>query len=208
MTEACFPGPLCSVGAEVLGPAHVRMCVCCRCTHSCYYYHTQIVLTPPEAGQVPATRRSEATPRPRAGCPPASAAGLIMTPKRDARGQHELSARAFCPRAVCQPGCSTWHRQLARRRSQARLLGWLVPAVHGRSHLRGLLWPSRASRSKRVRLAGRPTHLPSTRSVRGGSSNARLMKWKDWRLPSPRPRQWSVRYRTARLCWRAPAYAS
>ena len=106
------------------------MCVCCRCTHSCYYNHTQIVLTPPKAGQVPATRRSEATPRPRAGCPPASAAGLIMTPKRDARGQHELSARAFCPRAACQPGCSAWHRQLARRRSQARLLGWLVPAVH------------------------------------------------------------------------------
>ena len=86
--------------------------------------------TPPEAGKVPATRRSEATPRPRAGRPPASAAGLIMTPKRDARGQHELSARAFCPRAACQPGCSAWHRQLARRRSQARLLGWLVPAIH------------------------------------------------------------------------------
>ena len=46
-----------------------------------------------------------------------------------------FSARAFCPRAACQPGCSAWHRQLARRRSQARLLGWLVPAVHGRSHL-------------------------------------------------------------------------
>ena len=70
ISEVFLPGPLCSVGAEVLGPAHVRMCVCCRCTHSCYYYHTQIVLTPPEAGQVPATRRSEATPRPRAGCPP------------------------------------------------------------------------------------------------------------------------------------------
>ena len=46
-----------------------------------------------------------------------------------------FAARAFCPRAACQPGCSAWHRQLARRRSQARLLGWLVPAVHGRSHL-------------------------------------------------------------------------
>ena len=167
---------------------------------------------PPEAGQVRATRRSDAIPRPRAGCPATSAAGLIKTVKRDAlamlAASTSFAARAFCPRAACQPSCSAWHRQLARRRSQARPLGWLVPAVHGRSHCRGLLWPSRASRSKRVRLAGRPTHLPSTRSVRGGSSNARLMKWKDWRLPSPRPRQWSVRCRTARLCWRAPAYAS
>ena len=78
---------------------------------------------PPEAGQVRATRRSDAIPRPRAGCPATSAAGLIMTVKHDARGQHELRCRAFCPRSACQPGCSAWHRQLARRRSQARLLG-------------------------------------------------------------------------------------
>ena len=46
--------------------------------------------TPPEAGPVPATRRSEATPRPRIGCPPPSAAGLIMTVKHHAHGQNEL----------------------------------------------------------------------------------------------------------------------
>ena len=40
---------------------------------------------------------------------------------------------------------------------------------------RGLVWPSRVSRSKRVRLAGRQTHLPSTRSVRGGSPSDRAM---------------------------------
>ena len=85
---------------------------------------------PPEAGQVRATRRSDAIPRPRAGCPATSAAGLSMTVKRMLAARMGFAARAFCPRAACQPGCSAWHRQLARRRSQARLLGWLVPAVH------------------------------------------------------------------------------
>ena len=126
MTEACFPGPLCSVGAEVLGPAHVHVRV--------LLLYSQLLLLPHSnssntsrgrpGARHPPLRGDSATP----GRLPA--AGLIMTPKRDARGQHELSARAFCPRAACQPGCSAWHRQLARRRSQARLLGWLVPAVH------------------------------------------------------------------------------
>ena len=128
-----LPGPLCSVGAEVLGPAHVRMCVCCRCTHSCYYYHTQIVLTPPEAGQVPATRRSEATPRPRAGCPPASAAGLIMTVKHHAHGQNELFRPGLLPsrsppgqeeRQVSFPGGEQPSRRPARS-GAPRAAGWV-----------------------------------------------------------------------------------
>ena len=52
---------------------------------------------PPEAGQVRATRRSDAIPRPRAGCPATSAAGLSMTVKRDARGQHELRCPGLLP---------------------------------------------------------------------------------------------------------------
>ena len=51
----------------------------------------------PEAGQVPATRRSEATPRPRVGCPPPSAAGLIMTVKHHAHGQNELFRPGLLP---------------------------------------------------------------------------------------------------------------
>ena len=49
--------------------------------------------TPPEAGPVAATRRSEAILRRRAGCPAPSAADSIMTPKHDVHGQNEL----FCP---------------------------------------------------------------------------------------------------------------
>ena len=103
----CFFLVRCALWVRRYWAPRTCTCVCCRCTHSCYYYHTsQTVLPPPEAGQVPATRRSEATtPRPRAGCPPASAAGLIMTPKRDARGQHELSARAYAFRWLCSTGC-------------------------------------------------------------------------------------------------------
>ena len=53
--------------------------------------------TPPEAGQAPATRRSDAIPRPRAGCPATSATGLSMTVKRDARGQDELRCPDLLP---------------------------------------------------------------------------------------------------------------
>ena len=53
--------------------------------------------TPPEAGPVPATPRSKATPRPRIGCPPPSAAGLIMTVKHHAHGQNELFRPGLLP---------------------------------------------------------------------------------------------------------------
>ena len=46
---------------------------------------------------MPATRRSEATPRPRVGCPPPSAAGLIMTVKHHAHGQNELFRPGLLP---------------------------------------------------------------------------------------------------------------
>ena len=50
---------------------------------------------PPGAGQVPATRRSEATPRPRVGCPPPSAAGLIMMVRHEVHGHNELCCPGF-----------------------------------------------------------------------------------------------------------------
>ena len=75
-----------------------------------------------------------------------------------------FAARAFCPRAVCQPGCGAWHRQLARRRSQARLLGWLVPAsqeVDVRPEVDGIVRPPDRWRPAEVRCA-RPTGRPAS----------------------------------------------
>ena len=45
--------------------------------------------------EVPASRRFEATPRPRVGCPPPSAAGLIMMVKHEVHGQNELCCPVF-----------------------------------------------------------------------------------------------------------------
>ena len=94
---------------------------------------------PPEAGQVPATRRSEATPRPRAGCPPASAAGLIMTPKRDARGQHEL----FCPGLLPSRSLPARLQRLAPAARQKKKSGstpWVVGACDTRGGHRMSEW--------------------------------------------------------------------
>ena len=44
---------------------------------------------------MPATRRSDATQRPRVGCPPPSAAGLIMTVRHEVHGQNELCCPGF-----------------------------------------------------------------------------------------------------------------
>ena len=88
--------------------------------------------TPPEAGKVPATRRSEATPRPRVGCPPPSAAGLIMTPKRDARGQHEL----FCPGLLPSRSLPARLQRLAPAARQKKKSGstpWVVGACGTRA---------------------------------------------------------------------------
>jgi len=75
-----------------------------------------------------------------------------------------FAARAFCPRAACQPGCGAWHRQLAKRRSQARLLGWLVPAsqeVDVRPEVDGIVRPPDRWRPAEVRCA-RPTGRPAS----------------------------------------------
>ena len=85
--------------------------------------------TPPKAGPVPATRRSEATPRPRIGCPPPSAAGLIMTVKHHAHGQNELFRPGLLPsrsppgqeeRQVSFPGGEQPSRRPARCRSTSQ----------------------------------------------------------------------------------------
>ena len=84
-------------------------------------------LAPPEAGQVRATRRSDAIPRPRAGCPATSAAGLIKTVKRDARGQHEL----FCPGLLPSRSLPAWLQRLApaaRQKKAVRLDSGVVGA--------------------------------------------------------------------------------
>ena len=82
---------------------------------------------PPEAGQVRATRRSDAIPRPRAGCPATSAAGLSMTVKRDARGQDELR----CPDLLPSRSLPARLRRLAPAARQKKKSGstpWVVGA--------------------------------------------------------------------------------
>ena len=89
--------------------------------------------TPPEAGPVPATPRSKATPRPRIGCPPPSAAGLIMTVKHHAHGQNELFRPGLLPsrsppgqeeRQVSFPGGEQPSRRPARS-GAPRAAGWV-----------------------------------------------------------------------------------
>ena len=82
--------------------------------------------TPPEAGQAPATRRSDAIPRPRAGCPATSAAGLSMTVKRDARGQDGLR----CPGLLPSRSLPARLRRLARAARQKKKSG-STPRVVG-----------------------------------------------------------------------------
>ena len=140
-------------------------------------------------------------------------AGLRRRLDHDTQARCSRPARAFLPGpfALAQPaspaaapGTGSSPEEEVRLDS---LGGWCLRYT-GAATCRGLLWPSRASRSKRVRLAGRPTHLPSTRSVRGGSSNARAMCDGRW--------CWRASGRSAPLVvagtslsrGRAPAYAS
>ena len=140
-------------------------------------------------------------------------AGLRRRLDHDTQARCSRPARAFLPGpfALAQPaspaaapGTGSSPEEEVRLDS---LGGWCLWYT-GAATCRGLLWPSRASRSKRVRLAGRPTHLPSTRSVRGGSSNARAMCDGRW--------CWRASGRSAPLVvagtslsrGRAPAYAS
>ena len=95
--------------------------------------------TPPEAGPVAATRRSDATPRPRAGCPPASAAGLIMTVKRDARGQHELRCPGLLP-SRSLPARLQRLAPAARQKKKSGSTPWVVGACVTRGGHRMSAW--------------------------------------------------------------------
>ena len=208
MTEACFPGPLCSVGAEVLGPAHVHVRV--------LLLYSQLLLLPHSNSSNTSRGRPGARHPPLRGdsaTPGRLPAGLRRRLDHDTQARCSRPARAFLPGpfALAQPaspaaapGTGSSPEEEVRLDS---LGGWCLRYT-GAATCRGLLWPSRASRSKRVRLAGRPTHLPSTRSVRGGSSNARAMCDGRW--------CWRASGRSAPLVvagtslsrGRAPAYAS
>ena len=77
--------------------------------------------TPPKAGPVAATRRSKATPRPRAGRPATSAAGTTRRPRRERpTSRASFAARIFCLRAAYQLGRSARHRQHAGRSGMSR----------------------------------------------------------------------------------------
>ena len=135
-----------------------------------------------------------------------AASTAVASPRAAERGRGPPLHGVPCGRGIGRIGAlrsrTRWPTRWAASRSRSRLgttrsageagssrvdaprTSRPAAASTGAATCRGLLWPSRASRSKRVRLAGRPTHLPSTRSVRGGSSNARAMcdgRW-CWRL--------------------------
>ena len=94
---------------------------------------------PPEAGQVRATRRSDAIPRPRAGCPATSAAGLIKTVKRDARGQHELRCPGLLP-SRSLPARLQRLAPAARQKKKSGSTPWVVGACVTRGGHRMSAW--------------------------------------------------------------------
>ena len=94
---------------------------------------------PPEAGQVRATRRSDAIPRPRAGCPATSAAGLSMTVKRDARGQHELRCPGLLP-SRSLPARLQRLAPAARQKKKSGSTPWVVGACGTRGGHRMSEW--------------------------------------------------------------------
>ena len=85
MTEACFPGPLCSVGAEVLGPAHVHVRV--------LLLYSQLLLLPHS--------NSSNTSRGRPGAHHPPLRGDTTTPGRlpgDLRSRLDQDGQARCSR--------------------------------------------------------------------------------------------------------------
>ena len=83
--------------------------------------------TPPQAGPVAATRRSDATPRPRAGCPATSAAGLIKTVRHEVHGQHELHCPGFLP-SRSLPARLQRLAPAARQKKKSGSTPWVVGA--------------------------------------------------------------------------------
>ena len=93
MTEACFPGPLCSVGAEALGPAHVHVRV--------LLLYSQLLLLPHS--------NSSNTSRGRPGARHPPLRGDSATPGRlpaalRRRLDHDGQARSTRPERALLPG--------------------------------------------------------------------------------------------------------
>ena len=94
---------------------------------------------PPEAGQVRATRRSDAIPRPRAGCPATSAAGLIKTVRHEVHGQHELHCPGFLP-SRSLPARLQRLAPAARQKKKSGSTPWVVGACGTRGGHRMSAW--------------------------------------------------------------------
>ena len=95
--------------------------------------------TPPKAGQVRATRRSDATPRPWAGCPATSAAGLIKTVRHEVHGQHELFRPGFLP-SRSLPARLQRLAPAARQKKKSGSTPWVVGACDTRGGHRMSEW--------------------------------------------------------------------
>ena len=110
------------------------------------YYNT--LARPARHAQGRRDRVRDLCHRSRAGCPPASAASLIMTPKRDARGQHEL----FCPGLLPSRGLPARLQRLAPAARQKKKSGstpWVVGACGTRGGHRMSAW-SRCQRCREL----------------------------------------------------------
>ena len=95
--------------------------------------------TPPEAGPVPATRRSDATPRPRVGCPPPAAAGLIMTVRHEVHGQNALCRPGFSPSGSLPARLQRLAPE-ARQKKKSGSTPWVVGACGTRGGHRMSEW--------------------------------------------------------------------
>ena len=126
MTEACFPGPLCSVGAEALGPAHVHVRV--------LLLYSQLLLLPHSNSSNTSRGRPGARHPPLRGdsaTPGRLPAGLRRRLDHDTQARCSRPARAFCPGLLPSRSLPARLQRLAPAARQKKKSGstpWVVGA--------------------------------------------------------------------------------
>ena len=170
MTEACFPGPLCSVGAEVLGPAHVHVRV--------LLLYSQLLLLPHSNSSNTSRGRPGARHPPLRGdsaTPGRLPAGLRRRLDHDTQARCSRPARAFCPGLLPSRSLPARLQRLAPAARQKKKSGstpWVVGACgtrggHRMSELRKARRGERGPRPHR-RLAHHHCPRVPPRLHRGG----------------------------------------
>ena len=138
MTEACFPGPLCSVGAEVLGPAHMHVRV--------LLLYSQLLLLPHSNSSNTSRGRPGARHPPLRGdsaTPGRLPAGLRRRLDHDTQARCSRPARAFCPGLLPSRSLPARLQRLAPAARQKKKSGstpWVVGACVTRGGHRMSAW--------------------------------------------------------------------